>query len=82
MVLTPPPQKKKKLFNKDSMEEIIPDGALKKESAYTGREVITDLRRIKRPPNERNRLFQPDNLDLIRFTIVPKLKSPRITPNR
>jgi len=32
-ILTPPPQKKKKLFNKESMEEIIPDRALKKESA-------------------------------------------------
>jgi len=49
------------------MEEIIPDGALKKEK--TGREVKTDLRRTKRPPKDRNRLFQPDSLDFIRFTI-------------
>jgi len=30
MILTPTP---KKILNKDSMEEIIPDGALKKERA-------------------------------------------------
>jgi len=29
----PPPPKKKKKLNKDSMEEIIPDRALKKERA-------------------------------------------------
>jgi len=31
MILTPIPKKKK--LNKDSMEEILPDGALKKERA-------------------------------------------------
>ena len=50
------------------MEEIIPDRALKKERAYTGREVRIDLRRINRPPKERKRLCHPASLDFMVFT--------------
>lgn len=57
----------KKLFKRDSTEEVIPEGALKKERAWPGNEVNTNLRRIKQPPKERKQLFQPDNLDLMRF---------------
>jgi len=56
------------LLNIDSIEEIIPEGALKKERAYTGREDRTDFMRIKRPPNDKNLLFHIDILFAIRAT--------------
>ncbi|KAK2358897.1 hypothetical protein QL285_096039 [Trifolium repens] len=59
-----PPQKK--LFKRELMEEIILAGALKKERAYTGRDVKTDLRRTSRPPKEKKRFPHPDSLLLMR----------------
>jgi len=64
MILTPTPQKK--LIKIDSREDIIPEGALKKERALTGREDMTDLRRIKRPPKDKFLLFHSDSLAFMR----------------
>jgi len=47
MFLTPPYPNLFFLLNIDSIEEIILEGALKKERAYTGREEKTYLLRIK-----------------------------------
>jgi hypothetical protein len=44
-------------------------GALKKERKYTRTDDRTDFRRIKRPPNEGNLLFQFDNLEIIQVKI-------------
>ena len=46
MILPPPPPKKIIIFKIDSMEEIIPDGALKKDIAWTRRAVMIDFRRV------------------------------------
>jgi len=48
------------------MEEIILEGALKKERAWTCSEDMTNLRRIKRPPKDKFMLFQSDNQDFMR----------------
>jgi len=49
------------------MEEMIPEGALKRERKYIGMEDMIKFRRIKRPPRDRLQLFQPDNQLLIRL---------------
>jgi len=50
------------------MEEIILADALKKVRAHTCREDRTNLMWIRRPPKERNLLFQPDSLLAMRDT--------------
>jgi hypothetical protein len=42
------------------MEEIILEGALKKERALTGRDVKTDLSKIRRPPKDNIFLLHPN----------------------
>jgi len=70
------------------MEEIMPDGSLKKDRGYTRSAVLMDFRRTKRPPKERNRLCQADNLVLIWLTTgsqnnnrrrLPPIGSPKYT---
>jgi len=56
-MLTPTPKNNIKI---DSIEEVIPEGALKNERAWIGREDWTNFRRIKRPPNDSFLLFHSD----------------------
>jgi hypothetical protein len=61
----------------DSIEEMIPEGALKKERAKTGRKVKTDLSKTIRPSKERKRLLHPDNL-FIKRAITGSQKAKRL----
>jgi hypothetical protein len=73
----------KNLFKRESIVlEIILEGALKKEIAYTDIKVKTDFRRIRRPPKEKsgsatlrnylnNVTLLNTNLNNINFTKLP-----------
>lgn len=63
MILTPP---QKNIFKRDSIEDIIHEGALKSEIKLTCKDDRINLRRIKRPPKDKFQLFQSDNPTLIR----------------
>jgi hypothetical protein len=50
-----PPPHPQKFIKRDSIEEIVLEGTLKKERVYTSRDVKTDLSRTRRPPKDRKR---------------------------
>jgi len=63
MILTPTP---KKVIQKRFNGRDYTRGSFEEGKSIDFREVRTNLRRIKRPPKERKRLFQPVSLILMR----------------